>query len=711
MILTIFIVSLFAISAVSAEDNATSDAAIMETTIDDDTSVDEISDNEILENANDCGTFNELSDMINNTHEDNTICLEKDYQINQNNTLSIYKPLTIDGKGHTISTANPDVHFSINSKNVAFKNIIFNGNLYLYSCSGSLVNCSFVNVTGGGMTAATLDDLNITKNESASYDRIEEAPEYIIWQWYSYNIILDCWNSDVVNCSFANISIVQSMGKEDYYSARKTIILHSEGNNVVDCSFINISAENNLNPYLLYSYETNVINCSFLNISNCLGINANKVIGSNFSDVSGGSIVSSHGSVVNCSFNNIISANIIPGVGNLTDCIFTNIRQGYLIKGYYIGIDYPNSRIVNCLFENITDSGMDFFSCYDVDFINCSFINLLYGDYFISERWAEWLKVESEKINNDLINCRFVNISIYGTIPFISKFSNTLSKIVNCEFININFFDLSRPAMRFSDEDLDYAETCKLDDGLVKQFLNYSGEWNSEWNWDYLKTYKLKDHSIKYGLMKIGYGNEPTSVCQNCNFINGTFSTLVAPISEIIASNQVVTYSDGSYFYVSVRDIYNLDGFGNKVTFKVSNKQFTSIVNIEYAEFKIDLAPGKYKVTVKGGNITKSAMLTVKHIVSLKTVTVKKSAKKLTLQATLSKINGKYLKNKKVTFKFNGKKYTAKTNNKGVAKLTIKNAKSGKNTYNFAKLKVGKKIIYQATYLKDTVKKTVKIKK
>jgi len=64
LILTIFIVSLFAISAVSAEDNATSDAAIMETTIDDDTSVDEISDNEILENANDCGTFNELSDMI-----------------------------------------------------------------------------------------------------------------------------------------------------------------------------------------------------------------------------------------------------------------------------------------------------------------------------------------------------------------------------------------------------------------------------------------------------------------------------------------------------------------------------------------------------------------------------------------------------------------------------------------------------------------------
>jgi hypothetical protein len=85
-------------------------------------------------------------------------------------------------------------------------------------------------------------------------------------------------------------------------------------------------------------------------------------------------------------------------------------------------------------------------------------------------------------------------------------------------------------------------------------------------------------------------------------------------------------------------------------------------------------------------------------------VTVKRSAKKLVLQATLGKVNGKYLKNKKITFKFNGKKYTAKTNKKGVAKVTIKSSI-------LKKLKVGKKVTYQATYLKDTVKKTVKVKK
>ncbi|WP_296881510.1 hypothetical protein [uncultured Methanobrevibacter sp.] len=88
---------------------------------------------------------------------------------------------------------------------------------------------------------------------------------------------------------------------------------------------------------------------------------------------------------------------------------------------------------------------------------------------------------------------------------------------------------------------------------------------------------------------------------------------------------------------------------------------------------------------------------------SLKTVNVKKSAKKLVLQVTLKQ--GKTpLKNKKITFKFNGKKYSAKTNSKGIAKVTIKKTV-------LKKLKIGKKIKYQAIYGKLTVTKAVKVKK
>ena len=71
---------------------------------------------------------------------------------------------------------------------------------------------------------------------------------------------------------------------------------------------------------------------------------------------------------------------------------------------------------------------------------------------------------------------------------------------------------------------------------------------------------------------------------------------------------------------------------------------------------------------------------------------------------TLKKVNGKYLKNKKVTLKFNKKTFKVKTNKKGIATFTIKNSV-------FKMLKVGKKYNYKVTYLKNCVSKKITIKK
>ena len=137
----------------------------------------------------------------------------------------------------------------------------------------------------------------------------------------------------------------------------------------------------------------------------------------------------------------------------------------------------------------------------------------------------------------------------------------------------------------------------------------------------------------------------------------------------------------------------------NKMKSIKTDKDGFITINID-KNFKV----GTHAIKVQYKGVTVKNNVIVKHLLSLKSVTIKKSAKKLVLQATLAKVNGKYINKKIVTFKFNGKTYKAKTNSKGVAKYVLKS-----NV--LKKLKVGKKVTYQATYLKDTVKKTVKIKK
>jgi len=162
--------------------------------------------------------------------------------------------------------------------------------------------------------------------------------------------------------------------------------------------------------------------------------------------------------------------------------------------------------------------------------------------------------------------------------------------------------------------------------------------------------------------------------------------------------------------------------FSGNVTVTIANKNYTvSVVNGKgtinvaglaantYTATAIFAASGIFAYSEKTTSftVTKKPVTPAKKAdkikLTLKKVKVKKSAKKLVLRATL-KINGKAAKGKKIIFKFKGKKYKAKTNKKGVAKVTIKKKV-------LKKLKVGKKVKYQATYGKVTKKYTVKVKK
>ena len=190
---------------------------------------------------------------------------------------------------------------------------------------------------------------------------------------------------------------------------------------------------------------------------------------------------------------------------------------------------------------------------------------------------------------------------------------------------------------------------------------------------------------------------------------NETAAYNVKIINRLTGNKNInMYYFDGTKYSVNVYgDNGKLVGKNQIVVVKIGKKTYKVKTNAKgKAILKIPstITPGKYTITAKYKDQTVKNTLKVKqNLKTTKSVKVKKSAKKLILKATLK--NGKKaVKGKVITFKFKGKNYKAKTDKKGIAKVTIK-----KNVIN--KLKVGKKYALKVVYLKNTVKATVKVRR
>lgn len=168
--------------------------------------------------------------------------------------------------------------------------------------------------------------------------------------------------------------------------------------------------------------------------------------------------------------------------------------------------------------------------------------------------------------------------------------------------------------------------------------------------------------------------------------------------------NVNVDYSYSATYKVRVfADDGNPCKAGENVVFKIDGKNAKTVKTDAngYATLKIKdnkLLVKTHTITAEYKGVKVSNKLVVKQILKSKNMKYKRyNAKKFT--ATLKTSKGKAIKGKKVTFKIRGKKYTAKTSKKGVAKIKIRGL-----------TKVGK---YKITisYLKDSIKKTVTVKR
>jgi len=193
------------------------------------------------------------------------------------------------------------------------------------------------------------------------------------------------------------------------------------------------------------------------------------------------------------------------------------------------------------------------------------------------------------------------------------------------------------------------------------------------------------------------------------NPVTGQEVTKQVTIVKRIVENKDVTmdFRDGSKYTVRViGDNGKPVGAGEFVAIKINGITYAAKTDKNgYARLTLNLNPKKYTVTAEYKNTKVSNKVTIKQTLKLvkKTVKVKKG-KKLVLKAKLKWSNGKAIKGKKIVFKFKGKKYKAKTNKKGVAKVTIKKKVT-------KKLKKGKKYKFTASYFSNTVKGKVKVKK
>lgn len=223
--------------------------------------------------------------------------------------------------------------------------------------------------------------------------------------------------------------------------------------------------------------------------------------------------------------------------------------------------------------------------------------------------------------------------------------------------------------------------------------------------------------SNQYYAITNGDGFAGVKANLNAGTYNVTVSSAIAGNSTVTLkilkrfennSNLNVYYASNANYKVRIiGDDGNPETEGQNVTVLIDNKMKSyktdknGFITVEIDKnFKV----GTHTIKIQYRNASVKNKVAVKHLLALKSATVKKSAKKLVLTANLAKVNGKYLKNKKITFKFNGKTYKSNTNSKGIAKVTIKSSV-------LKMLKAGKKVSYQAIYLKDTVKRTAKILK
>lgn len=220
--------------------------------------------------------------------------------------------------------------------------------------------------------------------------------------------------------------------------------------------------------------------------------------------------------------------------------------------------------------------------------------------------------------------------------------------------------------------------------------------------------------TFKIGSKSYTFNTAPNGIARlNINLNPGTYTIAATnPVTGEVAKNKirVFAYIMGNkdvvkYFGANknykVRiydDEGNAVGAGKVVKFRVNGKTYSVKTDKNgYATCKLNLNPKTYVITATYNKYKVSNKVVVKQVLIYKSASYKNSVFRYAVKLLDSK--GNVLKNKVVKFRFKGKTYSAKTDSKGFAVLSVK-----------ISLKAGKYSI-QSSYGKSKIMNYIIVKK
>ena len=384
------------------------------------------------------------------------------------------------------------------------------------------------------------------------------------------------------------------------------------------------------------------------------------------------------------------------GVVNVT---FDDVKMGiYYVTASYDGNDYlipdmSQEIIVNPVID--VSGGYYYDDCYNIDIKANSYINdnieVYHGLYYMDPTeldldYYEWHKISNLKLINGSGNLKYAN-PITGCQYIMIKYKN--------QTLGITQF-LLNPHIYLPKEIINGESYITVDVGKKIVFNEFSIYNNQKKIMDEVRVSGVK----KFLLNNLSFGKQTIELCfDDYSITTGIFFeyinvTVLKP--NITAKNLKTLYLKGAKYTVKIK-IKNKIVKNKIVKFKIAGK--TKIVKTNskgLASIKITQVPKNYTISVSYAGLTVKKKVIVESLIKAKNLKVH-YGKSFKIKIALKKVNNKYLKNKKITLKLKGKKYISKTNKKGIAIFKIYKFKSSKS-------------IYQVSYLKDSVKRTITVK-